>query len=441
MFTSSAALRARQGRGRRRRGALLRAADGKHHLRPRPPRRRRGAAAARAVPRGGGHGRPRRARRPRGRQPRRGARRCARPAREVRSRSCIWLRTQNATDAFMQPAMSLPMCLPYARMGADMRRRATWALSRLRSLLPTAPSRCTARQALQRRRRRNHGSEAGPLWMYVRVRSLVVPFRSANNAFPSLAPRGVWPWQPTLRRSRASWTATRRSVRAASRAPRRVASPLGLPTTRALLLTEAPPPQRRWRTSATSCASASTWRRSTGSAARVRHLQQKLKPIRFPVVASDEVRRAAADLESRRVDPRNKTYQHAAVDLSYPAPGCGAGPWDGVPAGHKAQPVDLEVASPVLQKLGLQPTWDGAAPRRLLWLLFAHEVRLSQAIAACLGARTWARRSRAARCGARRRRTPRLRRCATKWPSPPHCTDAQKLAGVASFYLGYRLLS
>ena len=60
------------------------------------------------------------------------------------------------------------------------------------------------------------------------------------------------------------------------------------------------------------------------------------------------------------MDTRNKTYKDSTVDLSYPAPGCGAGPWDGIPPGHKAQAVDLEVATPVLQKLGLPPTWDGA---------------------------------------------------------------------------------
>ena len=68
----------------------------------------------------------------------------------------------------------------------------------------------------------------------------------------------------------------------------------------------------------------------------------------------------AADLESRRVDPRKKTYAGSRVDLSYPAPGCGAGAWDGLPPGHRAQQVDLEVASPVLLKLGLPATWDGA---------------------------------------------------------------------------------
>ena len=60
------------------------------------------------------------------------------------------------------------------------------------------------------------------------------------------------------------------------------------------------------------------------------------------------------------MDTRNKTYKDSTGDLSYPAPGCGAGPWDGIPPGHKAQAVDLEVATPVLQKLGLPPTWDGA---------------------------------------------------------------------------------
>jgi hypothetical protein len=65
------------------------------------------------------------------------------------------------------------------------------------------------------------------------------------------------------------------------------------------------------------------------------------------------------------VDTSNKTYRGSRVDLSYPAPGCGAGPWDGVPPGHKAQPVDLQVAAPVLAKLGLPPTWDGA-PRRAM---------------------------------------------------------------------------
>ena len=62
------------------------------------------------------------------------------------------------------------------------------------------------------------------------------------------------------------------------------------------------------------------------------------------------------------MDTRNKTYKDSKVDLSYPAPGCGAGPWDGIPPGHKAQPVDLEVAAPVLQKLGLPTTWEGACP-------------------------------------------------------------------------------
>ncbi len=65
------------------------------------------------------------------------------------------------------------------------------------------------------------------------------------------------------------------------------------------------------------------------------------------------------------MDTSNKTYRGSRVDLSYPAPGCGAGPWDGVPPGHKAQPVDLQVAAPVLAKLGLPPTWDGA-PRRAM---------------------------------------------------------------------------
>jgi hypothetical protein len=68
----------------------------------------------------------------------------------------------------------------------------------------------------------------------------------------------------------------------------------------------------------------------------------------------------AADLESRRVDTTNASYKGGARDLSYPAPGCGAGRWDGIPPGHKAQPVDLDVAAPALQKLGLPPTWEGA---------------------------------------------------------------------------------
>ena len=64
------------------------------------------------------------------------------------------------------------------------------------------------------------------------------------------------------------------------------------------------------------------------------------------------------------MDVSNSTYKNSKVDLSYPAPGCGAGPWDGIPPGHKAQPVDLELAAPVLAKLGLPATWEGARGAR-----------------------------------------------------------------------------
>jgi len=41
----------------------------------------------------------------------------------------------------------------------------------------------------------------------------------------------------------------------------------------------------------------------------------------------------------------------------------------------------------------------------------------------CSGAHTWARRSRAARSGARHRRIPKWRHCAMRWRSPPRCTE------------------
>ena len=68
----------------------------------------------------------------------------------------------------------------------------------------------------------------------------------------------------------------------------------------------------------------------------------------------------AANLESRRVDVSNPTYKNSEEDLTYPSPGCGAGPWDGLPPGHKAQQVDLELARPVLARLGLPDTREGA---------------------------------------------------------------------------------
>ena len=68
----------------------------------------------------------------------------------------------------------------------------------------------------------------------------------------------------------------------------------------------------------------------------------------------------AANLESRRVDVSNSTYKDRKEDLTYPAPGCGAGAWDGLPPGHKAQQVDLDVAAPVLSKLGLPASMEGA---------------------------------------------------------------------------------
>jgi hypothetical protein len=59
------------------------------------------------------------------------------------------------------------------------------------------------------------------------------------------------------------------------------------------------------------------------------------------------------------VDVSNPTYKGSEEDLTYPSPGCGAGPWDGLPPGHKAQQVDLELARPVLARLGLPNTREG----------------------------------------------------------------------------------
>jgi hypothetical protein len=67
----------------------------------------------------------------------------------------------------------------------------------------------------------------------------------------------------------------------------------------------------------------------------------------------------AANLEGRRVDVSNPTYKIADKDLSFPSPGCGAGAWDGLPPGHKAQPIDFEVTKPVLERLGLPATQEG----------------------------------------------------------------------------------
>jgi len=151
-------------------------------------------------------------------------------------------------------------------------------------------------------------------------------------------------------------------------------------------------------------------------------------PLRFP---KPDAALRKADLESRRVDVSNKTYKDSKVDLSYPAPGCGAGPWDGIPPGCKAQAIDLQVAAPVLQKLGLPPTWDGAA----LHVTPAGGARLrrallgvAQATRVSLAGPTWARTWRAARSGARRRRTPRWRRCATRWRSRRRCTEGSNAA-------------
>jgi len=55
----------------------------------------------------------------------------------------------------------------------------------------------------------------------------------------------------------------------------------------------------------------------------------------------------------------NPTYKNVDKDLSFPSPGCGAGAWDGLPPGHKAQPIDLEVTKPVLERLGLPATQEG----------------------------------------------------------------------------------
>lgn len=60
------------------------------------------------------------------------------------------------------------------------------------------------------------------------------------------------------------------------------------------------------------------------------------------------------------MDVSNSTYKDRKEDLTYPAPGCGAGAWDGLPPGHKAQQVDLDVAAPVLSKLGLPASMEGA---------------------------------------------------------------------------------
>ena len=60
------------------------------------------------------------------------------------------------------------------------------------------------------------------------------------------------------------------------------------------------------------------------------------------------------------MDISNPTYKGSDVDLTFPSPGCGGGPWDSVPPGHKAQAVDLALAKPVLDKLGLPDTVEGA---------------------------------------------------------------------------------
>lgn len=129
----------------------------------------------------------------------------------------------------------------------------------------------------------------------------------------------------------------------------------------------------------------------------------------------------AANLEARRVDTRNSTYRHATVDLSFPAPGCGAGPWDGLPPGHAAQPVDLQVAGPVLTRLGLPASWDGAP---LPHCVRSRRSLRPKATAPCLGERTWARTSAAARCGAARRRTRRWRRAGMTWRWRRRCGEA-----------------
>ena len=245
--------------------------------------------------------------------------------------------------------------------------------------------------------------------------------RRHHNACPALAPPGARPWRLTPRCSRASWSLPRRSVRRRVRA-------CGVATRRLGLLPSAadgraPPAEMLAyvRDELQKCKNMEPvyWQRREG--ARCRRRRRRL--FAFPASPADAAP-LPADLESRRVDMSNKTYKDSTVDMSYPAPGCGAGPWDGLPPGHKAQPVDLEVATPALLKLGLPATWAGARCHvtRRAALSDAPAAR-AQATHACSGARTSARRSRAARSGARRRRTPRWRRCATRWRSPPRCTE------------------
>lgn len=140
----------------------------------------------------------------------------------------------------------------------------------------------------------------------------------------------------------------------------------------------------------------------------------------FPLPPHLPPRRAlfAANLESRRVDISNPTYKGSDVDLTFPSPGCGGGPWDCVPPGHKAQAVDLALARPVLDKLGLPDTVEGACLETQgsavpeVWSEdFPGSPRLSltQATSACSAPPTWAHTWGGAPSGGRHRRMRRWR--------------------------------
>ena len=135
----------------------------------------------------------------------------------------------------------------------------------------------------------------------------------------------------------------------------------------------------------------------------------------------------AANLESRRVDVSNQTYKSSEEDLTYPSPGCGAGPWDGLPPGHKAQQVDLELARPVLARLGLPDTREGvrvleaphSGPARQTAVWFPHSPPSlcdnKQATSACSAPPTWGHTWGGAPSGGRRRRMRRWRRGGTRY--------------------------